>query len=102
MLFSQRLNRISVKSLIVLAVIALLSVLSGYFQPPQADEGMAAHVFQCSVVAFVGMLLVFVATTDWKRPLRSARALVIPMAVLICSFTALFYLEHYFYVAGVR
>jgi hypothetical protein len=98
-MIAQRLNRISLKSLIVLSLIALLTVISGYFQAPHADEGSAAHIFQISVVLFVAALLVFLATADWKQPARSARALLIPGSALILSFAALFYLEHYFYLA---
>ena len=97
-MISQRLNRISRTSLVVLSLTALLTVASGYFQSPQSDEGSAAHVFQISVVLFAGALLVFLATADWRQPVRSTRALLVPGSVLIVSFAALFYLEHYFYV----
>lgn len=98
-MLSERLNRISRRSLIIFSLIALLMVISGFFQAPQADEGSAAHIFQISVVLFVGALLVFLATADWKQPLRSARPLVIPGSALVLAFAALFYLEHYFYVS---
>jgi uncharacterized membrane-anchored protein len=98
-MLSQRLNRISRTSLLILSIIALLTVISGYFQAPQPDEGSAAHIFQLSVVLYAGMLLVFLASADWNRPSRNARALVIPGSALILSFAALFYLEHYFYLA---
>jgi hypothetical protein len=48
-----QINRVSGKVLIVLSLIALLAVLSGYTQPPQPDEGTAAHIFQMSIVALV-------------------------------------------------
>lgn len=99
---SQRLNRISRTSLVVLSIIALLTVISGYFQAPQPDEGSAAHIFQLSVVAFVAMLLVFLATADWKQPRRNVRALRIPGTALILAFAALFYLEHFFYLADYQ
>ena len=75
---SHRLNRISRTSLGVLSLIALLTVISGYFQAPQPDEGSAAHIFQLSVVLFAAALLVFLASEDWKQPIRSARDLVVP------------------------
>jgi len=96
---SHRLNRISRTSLIVFSLIALLCVISGFFQAPQPDEGSAAHIFQISVVLFAGMLLVFLATADWKRPIRSVQALVIPGSALVAAFAALFYLEQYFYLS---
>jgi prepilin signal peptidase PulO-like enzyme (type II secretory pathway) len=91
----QQINRVSGKVLIVLSLTALLAVLSGYTQPPQPDEGAAAHIFQLSLVALVPMILLFLATADWKQPLRSARPLTLPAAALFLAFGALYYLEHY-------
>lgn len=91
----EQINRVSGKVLIVLSLAALLSVLSGYMQPPQPDEGTAAHLFQLSIVALVPMVLLFLATADWRQPLRSARSLAFSIAVLFIAFGALYYLEHY-------
>jgi hypothetical protein len=91
----QQINRVSGKILIVLSLVALLAVLSGYTQPPQPDEGAAAHIFQLSIVALVPMILLFLATADWRRPLRSARPLAFPAAALALAFGALYYLEHH-------
>ncbi|HET8925711.1 MAG TPA: hypothetical protein VFN26_22195 [Candidatus Acidoferrum sp.] len=94
----QQINRISARLLIVLSLTALLTVLSGYTQPPQpreADEGPAAHIFQLSVAAQVLIILLFLATADWTQPLRSARPLAIPTVALVVAFGALYYLEHY-------
>jgi hypothetical protein len=93
---AQQINRVSSKVLVVLSLIALLAVLSGYTQPPQSDEGTAAHIFQLSIVALVPMIVLFLATADWRQPLRSAaRPLAIPVAVLVLAFGALYYLEQY-------
>ena len=91
----QQINRVSRKVIIVLSFIALITVLSGYAQPPQPDEGTAAHIFQLSIVALVPMILLFLATADWRQPLRSARPLGFPAAALVLAFGALYYLEHY-------
>ena len=91
----EQINRVSARVLIVLSLVALLAVLSGFTREPQPDEGAAAHIFQLSVVALVPMILLFLATADWKQPLRSARPLAFPAAVLILAFAALYYLEHY-------
>ncbi len=91
----QRINHISGRVLILLAVVALFTVISGYFGPRQVDEGAAAQIFQLSVVALLPMGLLFLATTDWKAPLRSTRILAIPFSVLVMAFGALYYLEHY-------
>jgi hypothetical protein len=92
---AQQINRASNKVLIVLSLIALLAVLSGYSQPPQADEGSAAHIFQLSMLALVPMILLFLTTADWRQPFRSVRPLAFPAAALVLAFGALFYLEHY-------
>jgi hypothetical protein len=41
------------------------------------------------------MIVLFLATADWKQPLRSARPLAIPAVALMIAFAALYYLEHY-------
>ena len=94
----QRINRVSGRVVLVLSLIALVTVLSGNLQPPeppQADEGAAAHIFQLSIAAIVLMIVLFLATADWKQPLRSARPLAIPAVALMIAFAALYYLEHY-------
>jgi len=93
----EQLNRVSGKIVLVLSVVALLTVVSGYFQAPHPDEGTAAHIFQLSIVALVPMILLFLATADWKKPLRSSRPLTVPAVALVLAFGALYYLEHYYY-----
>lgn len=92
---AQELNRVRGTMIVVLSLTALLAVLSGYFQPPQPDEGSAAHIFQLSIVTLVPTIFLFFVTADWKQRWRSARPLAIPAAVLALAFAALFYLEHY-------
>ena len=82
---AQQINRASGKVLIVLSLTALLAVLSGYTQPRQPDEGTAAHIFQLSIVALGPMALLFFATANWSRPLRSVRPLVFPAAALLLA-----------------
>lgn len=91
----QQINHVSAKVVILLSVIALLAVLSGYTVPPQPDEGTAAHIFQLSIVALVPIALLFLATADWKQPLRSVRPLAFPAVALVLALGALYYLEHY-------
>jgi len=90
----ERVHRVSGIAVVALSVIALLTVLTGYMQQPQADEGTGAHIFQLSVVLVAPMILLFVATADWKRGWRSARPLVIAAVALALAFGALYYLEH--------
>jgi len=91
----QQINCLSSKVLILLSSIALLTVLTGYTQPPQTDEGAAAHIFQLAIVALVPVIFLFIATADWKRPMRSARSLAFPAVALVLAFGALYYLEHH-------
>ncbi len=91
----EQVNRVSGKVLIVLSLIALLAVLSGYTHPIEPDEGSAAHIFQLSIVMLVPSTLLFLATADWAQPLRSVRPLAFPAAALVLAFGALYYLEHY-------
>jgi len=93
----QQINRASRKILIVLSFVALLTVLSGYFQMSEPDEGAAAHIFQISVVALVPTILLFVITADRAKPSRNARLLAFTGVMMALAFGALYYLEHYFY-----
>ena len=91
----QKINSISSRIIVALCVIALVTVLSGYAQPRQADEGTAAHIFQFSIVALIPMILLFLVTADWREPLWSLRPLTLSAAALVLAFGALYYLEHY-------
>lgn len=100
----QWINHVSGIALIVLSLTALLTVLSAYrvsFEPfaihtqaPQPDEGTQAHLFQLSIVALAPTLLLFLATADWRRPLRRARPLAFSAAAVVLAFVALYHLEH--------
>ena len=91
----QQINRLSGNVLIVLSLTALLAVLAGYTQPPQPDEDAAGHIFQLSIVALLPAILLFLATADWRRLLRSMRPAAFTAAALAFAFAALYYLEHY-------
>jgi hypothetical protein len=69
--------------------------VSGYNQPPQPDEATAAHIFQLAVVAFAGMLLLFLVTADWEKRWQSARPLRFPVSALLVAFAALYCMERY-------
>ncbi len=90
-----QINRVSQTIILILSAIALVTVLTGYFQPPQPDEGAAAHIFQLSIVALVPTIFLFLVTAEWKQPARIIRPLIFPAATLIVSFGALYYLEHF-------
>ena len=68
----KNLNRLCGRTTLVLSLIALLAVLSGYTQPRHpapTDEGAAAHIFQIAIVLFVATLLLFL-----RPPIGSAPA----------------------------
>ena len=91
----QQLNSATNRVVVALSLTALLAVLCGYFLPPQADEGAAAHIFQFAIAALVPTILLFLATADRARPARIVRQLLLPTAVLVVAFGALYYQEHY-------
>ena len=91
----QQANLISSRLLIVLSLVALFTVLSGYTQPPQPDEGAAAHIFQLAIVALVPALALFLATADWRQRSRTLRRVACPASAVVLSFALLYYLEHY-------
>ncbi len=96
----KKINGVAARVALVLSLIALLTVLSGYIQPPHPpdpDEGSAAHIFQLSIALLMPALLLFLATADWKQPWRSARPLAFPTVALGVAFGMLYYLEHYRY-----
>lgn len=88
-------NGLSGYATVLLSLIALLAVVAGYGEPLQKDEGTAAHIFQLAIVLLAPTILVFLATGDWSRPIRTARPLMFSAAVLALAFGALYYLEHY-------
>lgn len=97
---SERMNVVSSRILLILSLIALLAVISGYTQPRQpdpTDEGAAAHIFQIAVVLVAPTVLLFLFTADWKQPSRSALRLAIPGFALVAAFTALYFLEHVYF-----
>lgn len=68
---TQRINRVCGNVLIVLSLTALLTVVTGYAQAPQADEGTGAHIFQLAIVAVVPTMLLFFVTADWRQRWRT-------------------------------
>ncbi|HEV7664708.1 MAG TPA: hypothetical protein VGQ62_14320 [Chloroflexota bacterium] len=91
---SHYINRVSSVAVIILSLAALLTVASGYIQPPRQNDARE-YMFQLSIVGLVAMTLLFLATLDWRQPLRSARPLAFAVAASAVAFGALFVLEHY-------
>ncbi len=99
----QRINQLSFVGLVVLSLSALMTVLptalrvvlTGQMPILEPDEGTGAHIFQLSLAALVPMGLLFFATADWTRPLRTARWLALPGAAVILAMGILYYFESY-------
>jgi hypothetical protein len=96
------LHRLSARILLILSLIALLTVGTGYFQPPQQDEGTAARIFQATIVLSALAGILFLTTADWRQPRQSIRAIALPASVLLGAFAALYYLEHFYYPMHAR
>ena len=97
---SEKLNIVSSRIILILSLLALLTVLTGYLEPRHpapTDEGAGAHIFQIAVAVLMMTGLVFLFTADWRNPLRSARRLVLPGITLAAAFTALYLLEHVYF-----
>lgn len=97
---SEKLNIASSRVILVLSLIALATVVTGYLQPRHpapTDEGAGAHIFQIAILLVVVAGLPFLFTADWKNPLRSAKRLVLPGITLVAAFTALYFLEHVYF-----
>ncbi len=100
----QKINRVSGAIVLGLALFAMFLVVGatiltmfGRFNPaPGGDEGTAAHLFQLAIVLLLPAGLTFLATADWRQPLRVVRRLVLPAAALIVAFSTLYYMEHFF------
>jgi len=93
----ERLRSASEKAMLLFSAIALVTVILGLIHPPrvpEADEGSLAHIFQLSVAAMLPSGLVYLATANWKEPVRALRPLLLPVILLALAFVGLYLLEH--------
>ena len=99
---NQTINRVSGHIIFGLALFAMFLVggatiltLLGRFNPaPDGDEGTAAHLFQLAIVLLLPAGLAFLATADWRQPLKVAKRLVLPIVALVVAFSTLYYMEY--------
>lgn len=87
-------HRLAGRVIPVLSLIAFGTVLTGFLQPPQSDEGAGAHIFQLAILLLLPVLIGFLVTADWSRPLRSLRPLAVSGVLLVMAFGSLYYLEN--------
>lgn len=71
----QTINRLSALSPIVMSLLAVLllgvALVTGWDRGLK-DEGAVAHIFQLLIVAQAPLVLLFLATADWRRRARVA------------------------------
>jgi hypothetical protein len=82
---------------ILLALIALGTLLVGLSQPPQppaADEGTLAHIFQLALGLMLPAGLLYLAAADWSRPFAALRPLVISGVIAAAALVLLYRFEH--------
>lgn len=82
---------------ILLALIALGTLLVGLSQPPQppaADEGTLAHIFQLALGLMLPASLLFLAAADWSRPFVAVRPLAIAGVLAAAALVLLYTAEH--------
>src|SRR5260370_40422221 len=85
-------NRVCSVGLVIFSLAALLTVASGYAQPPRPNDSRE-YIFQLSIVALLPVTLVFLATADWRQPPRSGRPLAFAVVASPITFAAPYLLE---------
>ena len=65
--------------------LATMAALTGWEQG-QADEGTGAHIFQFLIAAQVPVILLFLATADWKQTTQVIRLLIAQALALVAAF----------------
>ena len=76
---------------ILFSALALALVLGNVAagMPPQEDEGTSAHLFQLLIAAQLPLVLLFLATSDWTRPMRLFLALTVQALALAAALGSL-------------
>ncbi len=90
---TQRINRLSGLTPIAMSIAAYFLVLAAvatHWKVNQPDEGTAAHLLQLLVAGQVPIVLVYVASADWKRPWSMLRTLLIQALAVGIAFGAVF------------
>ena len=84
-------NRILMVAPILFSWLALALVLGNVAAgvPPQADEGLSAHLFQMLIAAQLPLVLLFLATSDWTRRTRLLLALTMQALAIAAALGSL-------------
>jgi hypothetical protein len=85
----QTLNRLSAFLPVLMSLLALIDVgiaVTTGWERGLEDEGAAAHIFQLLVVAQAPLILLFLATADWRRIVRVVAWLAAQSLALALAF----------------
>ena len=72
---------------VVAIAILTLALTTGWGKGPPGDEGAAAHLWQLLVGLQVPLIVVYLATADWRRPLGVAAILGLQILALALAMT---------------
>jgi hypothetical protein len=78
-------------SLLAFALV-IVAVTTGW-QTKQPDEGLAAHLFQLLIFTQPVVVLIFLATADWKHPTRISGVLALHVLGAVLALGTLMYFE---------
>jgi hypothetical protein len=82
------LNRFSGRLPVILSLLAFALVVTALiagWETHDRDEGAAAHLFQLLIAVQAPIVLVFLATADWRPASRPARVLALQFAALVLA-----------------
>ena len=89
----QRINRITGAAPIAMSIAAyvlVLVVVAAQWRVSPSDEGMGAHLFWLLVAAQVPIVLIYLASADWRRFPNILRTLLFQVLALVVAFGAVF------------
>jgi len=89
----QRINRFTGAAPIGMSIAAYLLVLvfvAAHWTGDGRDEGTGAHLFQLLVAGQVPIVLIYLASADWRRFLTILRTLLFQALALAIAFGAVF------------
>ena len=91
---SRKIHNFSRVAPVIMSLLALALIVEGLAQfglhHREADEGWQAHLFQLLIVLQVPIVLLFVATANWRQLRRTLPALGLQAAALGAALGALY------------
>ena len=89
----QRINRVTGAAPIAMSIAAyllVLAVVATHWEAGRSDEGAGAHLFWLLVAGQAPIVLIYLASADWKRPLAICRTLLFQALALMIAFGAVY------------